>query len=293
MPRLAIIGPGAIGGSVAAALTENRQHDLVLCARRPLAGITVETPQRTLRVESEVLTDPAAATPVDWVLVATKAYDADSAAPWLARLRRPDTRVAVLQNGVEHLARFAPHVPADQIVPVVVNLPAERVEPTLIRQRGPGVLTVASDSGGRAFAALFAGTAMELVLTDDFKSAAWRKLCLNAAGIVSALLLQPSGIMRREDVADVARGIIREGIAVGRAEGAVLEDELAETIVNTYRQAPPDGINSLHADRIAGRPMEIDARNGVILRLGHRHGIATPCNQMAVALLTAMTQAGH
>ena len=51
-----------------------------------------------------------------------------------------------------------------------------------------------------------------------------------------------------------------------------------------------DSVNSLHADRLARRPTEIDARNGVIVRLGRKHGIPTPCNQMAVALMEAMTR---
>ena len=54
-----------------------------------------------------------------------------------------------------------------------------------------------------------------------------------------------------------------------------------------YRAGPADGINSLHADRLAGRPMEIDARNGVIVRKGAAYGIATPVNAMVVALLEA------
>jgi len=47
-------------------------------------------------------------------------------------------------------------------------------------------------------------------------------------------------------------------------------------------------VNSIHADRDAGRPMEIDARNGVIVCLDRTHGIPTPCNQLAVTLLEAM-----
>jgi 2-dehydropantoate 2-reductase len=76
-------------------------------------------------------------------------------------------------------------------------------------------------------------------------------------------------------------------VAVGRAEGADLPSDLPDTVVANYRAAPADGINSLHADRAAGRPMELDARNGVIVRLGARHGIATPVNAMVVALINA------
>jgi 2-dehydropantoate 2-reductase len=79
-------------------------------------------------------------------------------------------------------------------------------------------------------------------------------------------------------------------MAVGRAEGAVFEDGLPEKILASQRAAPPDSMNSIHADRAAGRPMELDARNGVIVRLGRKHGIATPYNDMAVALLAAMAR---
>jgi len=96
--------------------------------------------------------------------------------------------------------------------------------------------------------------------------------------------------MRGEAVGDVARQIVRECIAVGRAEGARLEDSLADTVVQRYRASPPDSLNSIHADRLAGRPMELDARNGVIVRLGKKHGIPTPANAMAAALLEAMVK---
>ena len=97
-------------------------------------------------------------------------------------------------------------------------------------------------------------------------------------------------MLREEALAAFARELVREGLAVARAEGAVLPDDLVETALRSYRAAPPDAINSLHADRLAGRPMELDARNGVIVRLGRKHGLPTPANQLAVALLTAMTK---
>ena len=34
-----------------------------------------------------------------------------------------------------------------------------------------------------------------------------------------------------------------------------------------------------------GRPMEVDARNGAVVRFGRKHGIATPSNEMAATLL--------
>ena len=62
----------------------------------------------------------------------------------------------------------------------------------------------------------------------------------------------------------------------------------ARDILEAQRTAP-DAVKSMLADRQAGRPMEIDARNGVVVRLGRRHGIPTPVNEMVVALLEAST----
>ncbi|MEO6817764.1 MAG: 2-dehydropantoate 2-reductase [Edaphobacter sp.] len=289
MARIAIIGVGAIGGIIAS-LLQQAGHELVLCVRRPLAGLTVETPDGPVAVQATVVTDPAKAPAVDWVLIATKAYDVAGAAKWLERLRTHDTPVAVLQNGVEHRERFAPYVPSDSILPVVVDCPAERQSPELVRQRGVMHLKAPNCELGEAFIKLVAGTAADAVTVPDFTTVAWRKLCHNAAGVLSALLLQPSGVMHNEAIGETALQIISECIAVGRAEGATLDDDVAEAVLRAYRAAPADGINSLHADRLAGRPMEIDARNGVIVRLGKKHGIPTPCNQMAVALLETMVQ---
>ena len=290
MARIAIVGVGAIGGVVAAVLQRAGGHEVVLCARRPLGGLTVETPDGLVVLDATVLTDSAEATAVDWVLVATKAYDAAGAAKWLEWLCAKGAPVAVLQNGVEHRERFAPYVPMESILPVIVECPVERPSPEKIFQRGPMHLKTPDSVAGRAFVALFAGMGVDAVVVPDFTTVAWRKLCHNAAGVLPALLLQPSGVMRGEEIGEAARQIVRECIAVGRAEGAHLGDEVAEAVLTAYRASPPDSVNSLHGDRLAGRPMEIDARNGVIVRLGRKHGIPTPANQMAVALLEAMVQ---
>jgi 2-dehydropantoate 2-reductase len=134
--RIAIIGVGAIGGVIASLLQQAGRHKVILCVRRPLSGLTVDTPDGPVEVKATVLTDPAEARAVDWVMVATKAYDVADAAKWLERLRAEGAPVAVLQNGVEHRERFAPYVPLDFILPVMVDCPAERQAPERVRQRG-------------------------------------------------------------------------------------------------------------------------------------------------------------
>ncbi|MET0552371.1 MAG: 2-dehydropantoate 2-reductase [Vicinamibacteria bacterium] len=293
METIAIVGPGAVGGVLAGWLTKAGRSALTLCGRRAQPALTVETLAGPVAVGAPVHTDPSQARPVGWVLVTTKTYDAAGAAAWFPALVGPATRVAILQNGVEHRERFAPYVDAARIVPVMIDCPAERPSPDRVVQRGPGRMEVASDEDGRAFAALFAGTDLAVALTDDFRTAIWRKLCLNAAGALSALLLRPAGILRDDDLAEVARDLVRECVAVARAEGARLDDATVEETIAACRRAAPDSVNSLHADRAAGRPMEVDARNGAIVRIGRRHGIPTPCNRMAATLLEALAAAGR
>jgi 2-dehydropantoate 2-reductase len=288
--RVAIIGPGAIGGVMAAWLGRTGEHDVTVCARRALENLTVETPTETFSTQPRVVTAPAEAPAVDWVLVATKAYDAESTAAWFSQLTAHGARVAILQNGVEHRARFAPYLAPEKILPVLVYCPAERSEPGRIRQRRAARLVVEEGGPGREFAALFAGTEIAVETTPDFTTELWRKLCLNAPGALTAILLQPNGIFRDERIAAVSRDMMRECIAVARAEGAALDDSMIEGTLDIFRKGPADILNSLHADRLAGRRMEIDARNGAVVRFGRKHGIPTPCNQMVVALLEKLAE---
>jgi len=287
MASIAIVGPGAIGGTVAAWLSQSGRHEVTLCARTLLTELTIETPKGVISAHPRVITDPAEAVPVDWVLVATKTYDASTTGAWLAGLIGPGTRVALLQNGVEHRENFGALVPEDRLVPAIVDIAAERQAPSHVLQRQMGTILVPAGEAGAAFVALFADTPIAVSESSDFLTTAWRKLTLNCSGAVNALVLKPTWIARDEGAASVMRDLMRECIAVGRAEGADLPDTLPDEVIAYYLASPPESINSLYADRLADRPMEIDARNAVIVRLGERHGIATPVSRLVVALLRA------
>lgn len=285
---IALIGPGAIGGTIAAWLAQVPDNAVTICARTPFEELVVDAPEgRTLRASPRVLLDLSQASPVDWVITVTKTYDTEGAARWIERLLGPTTCVAVVQNGVEHMDRFARVVPRERTLPVIVDIPAERSAPGRIRQRRHGDITVPSGALGERFVALFQGTPLTPRTTDDWASVAWRKLALNSAGVVNALTQKPAGVVRNEKAAALMRAIAAESVAVGRAVGARLPDTLPDEVLERFRASAPDSINSLLADRLAKRPMELDARNGVIVRLGALHGVPTPLNAMAVAILEA------
>ena len=286
--RVAIVGVGAIGGALAGLLARAGEHELVLCTRRPLPRLTVTWPEGETQVKARNLTAPEQAGPVDWTIVATKTYDAECAARWFPALCAQGAPVAVVQNGVEHRERFLPYIAAERLLPVVINYPVERSSDGQVNVRGAGTMKVETGDLGRGFAALFAGTAATVELVPDIVTVAWEKLCINAAGVLNPLTQKPNDVLWDEPVSTVAAEVVEECAAVGRAEGAQLRGEMGRRVLDHYRRLPADSINSLLADRLAGRRMEVDARNGVIVRKGREHGIATPLNQMAVALLESV-----
>ncbi len=288
MASVAVIGAGAVGGVVAARLMQSSANTVTVAARSPVESLQITYRDSSIQVSPRVLLEPTEGSHQDWVLVTTKAYDAPGAAAWFPTMVGPHTTVAILQNGVEHRERFAPYAPQNQILPVVVDLAAERVAPGVVTQNGPPRLTVRIGPMGRGLAALFEGTGISVVEVEDFVTAAWRKLCLNVTGAVSALALTADIPGNDPDVADLLTGVVHEAMRVGNAAGASLDPALVGEIVGRFQNGTPQGVNSMLADRLAGRPMEIDARNGAVVRTGAARGIPTPINQALVGLLRAV-----
>lgn len=121
-----------------------------------------------------------------------------------------------------------------------------------------------NDALGAEFASLFEATRVTVSRTDDFLTESWVKLCQNAVnGAVCGLTVRPIAVMRQPLIAEFARTLALECIAVGPAEGAKLNDSIANQIVEQMASIPnaEHHGNSLYYDRRAGRPMEFEARN--------------------------------
>jgi 2-dehydropantoate 2-reductase len=290
MTRILVIGPGAIGCAVGAALIE-AGHEVTFCARQSFARVSLRKAGEEARTfPARVVNSEKDITPAEWVLLCVKAHQVPSAAGWLRAVVGPQSKVAVLQNGVEHRERVSPCVPQlTTVVPVVVDLPATRTAPGEVIWRSRALLTVSDDAAGKEFCALFAGSFVTASTTDDLVTRAWAKLCVNApGGAILALTGQTMRVFHKPGVADVARAILQECVLVGRAEGAKLDDSLIERQMEAFMNAAPDEGNSMYADRMAGRQTEWDTRNAVIVRKGARYGIATPVSAALVPLLAAL-----
>lgn len=293
---VAVVGLGGIGGGAAACLHLAGRHDITACARRPLDRLTLEYEGRDTDVPLRALTDPAQATPVDWVLLCTKAHETPSAAAWLARLCRPRTRVVVFQNGIDHEARVAPLANGAGVVPAIVYYNGERLTADRVRLRrvGEHELTVPDDADGASFAALMQGTPLRVLCSPDFLTLKWRKLLLNAvANPISALVLQRQVVFRRADVHALSLDVLKEAVSVARADGAQLAEDEAERTMEKLLTIAPEIGTSMYLDRLAGRPFEVEALTGAVVAAAERHGIATPLNRMLLTLLRAISEAAE
>ena len=222
------------------------------------------------------------------MVLAVKATQNDDAAGWLARLCGEHTVVTVLQNGVEQVEQVQPLCPSSPVVPGIVWYGAETQPQGWVRlaHRSRGWCCPSGPSA-EDVAELLRGAGCQVDCDPDFITAAWRKLLVNALAGFMALSGRRSGMFRRDDVAALSRRYVAECLAVARAEGARLPDDVVDELVDLFRRRPKDMGTSILADRENHRRLEWDIRNGVIIRKARAHDLATPISDVLVPLLAA------
>ncbi|ORV91645.1 2-dehydropantoate 2-reductase [Mycobacterium interjectum] len=261
----------------------------MLCGHTPRDSIELRPDGADpIVVPGPVHTDPTEVSgPVDVLVLAVKATQNDDAAGWLARLCGEHTVVVVLQNGVEQVDQVRPHCPSSPVVPGIVWYGAETQPQGWVRLRTEARLVLPSGPSAESVAELLRGAGCQVDCDPDFLTAAWRKLLTNALAGFMALSRRRSGMFRRDDVAELSRRYVAECLAVARAEGARLPDDVVDELGGLFRQAPEDMGTSILADAENHRRMEWDIRNGVIIRKARAHGLATPISDVLVPLLAA------
>jgi len=283
-----VIGPGAIGTTVAA-LVYAAGHEVVVCGRtarpslelRPDDGDPIVVPQ-------PVLTDPSEVDgPFDFVLLAVKDTQNEQAAAWLDRVCDQRTVVCALQNGVEQVERVGRFCPESTVVPCVVWFSAETQPDGWVRLRTPVRLVLPETPAATRLADVLRGPRLSIDTDPDFVTATWHKLLVNAVAGLMVLTGRKSGMFRRDDVAAMARAYVAECLAVARAEGAGLGDEMVDQTVRLFTEVPEDMTTSILTDREHGSPLEWDIRNGVVSRKAAEHGLQTPISDVLVPLLAA------
>ncbi|WP_181387189.1 2-dehydropantoate 2-reductase [Streptomyces sp. Act143] len=285
---VAVVGAGAVGGVFASAL-HRAGHDVSLCVRTPFDELVIETSGGTEHVPVTVVTDPADVRPVDWVLLAVKAFDTAGTARWLAALCDEHTTVVVLRNGVEQTDDVQALVPKTTVLPALVYIQAERLAPGHIRHGYGNSLDVPAGPAADRLTRLFQGSGTDIRPQQDLLTAAWRKLMLNAAvNPLTALTLRRMEVMGDRMIRDLAEGLMRETQVVAEAVGARLTGaDVLQTLAFMEEFSDGNGTSMLY-DRLSGNSLEWEALNGAVVRYADLYGIDVPLNRAMTALLHAL-----
>jgi 2-dehydropantoate 2-reductase len=283
MSRLAILGPGGVGGFLAAALTRAGQVDVTVVARES----TVEVIQREgIDVCSVRLGDfharPASVSalrePVDVLLVATKATGLAAA---LERIQTTPPLVVPLLNGLDHMHPLRERFGARLVAAGAIRIEADRPAPGKIVQTSPflRVDLAADDETLRGPLERLASTLIETNVPAEIGASEaqilWSKLVrLNALACTTTAADRPIGFIRTDPTWRAAlEGCIYEASAVASAEGAEIDPagRIAE-----LDDAHAELGSSMQRDVAAGREPELDAIAGSVLRAAARHGLSCP-----------------
>lgn len=285
---VAVIGGGAIGGILAEA-AGTAGHDVTVCVRTSRPRLSVERDGRARPVSARITADPdTAPEPADWVLLTTKAYQIPGTARWLARCCGPRTVTVVVQNGVDHADRMAPFALPGPVLPALAYISARRDAPDRVVHAFGERLVVPLGQTGARFAALLAGSPVTVEQSDDFYTAAWRKLLVNvAANPVTALTGRPLGVLGEPGIPPLVHGLLSEAVAAAAASGARLSGDDVTATMDFYARLADGTGTSMLEDRLAGRPTEHDEITGAVVRAADKHGVDVPLNRTLLALLAA------
>jgi 2-dehydropantoate 2-reductase len=257
---VAVLGPGGVGGLLAAVLP-----NALVVSRSPLTEIQLRSVilgDRTTAVRSvATLTDP-----VDVLFIATKATGLQEA---VERIAVQPATVVPLLNGVEHLAFLRERF--DDVVAATIRVEATRVAPGVIEQTSPFLRVELS--AHPEVAELLNAAGIEAAVVAGEAQVMWSKLSrLNAIALTTTAYRAPIGDVRTGHRDDLLR-VIEETAAVAAAEGARID---VPAIEQELEAAHPELLSSMARDVMAGRPPELDAIGGAVLRAAERHGIEAP-----------------
>ena len=163
----------------------------------------------------------------------------------------------------------------------------------MARQAGDVVRVVFGETDGslsergRAIADAFNVSGVPAELTNDVRTGLWSKFLFIAtmAGVTSMARATLAELMPRPEWRDVVVGCLREIEAAGRANGVNFPLDIHDTTLAYIEDNLADLQASMHTDVMAGRPLELEALNGAVVRAGRAGGVPTPINDVIYAML--------
>ena len=286
-PTVAVLGPGGVGGLIGALLARDGHRVICLAGEETAAvlrddGLRVESGQYgdfTAAVEA----DTRLREPVDAVFVTVKQTALTDALNRVPAKVLGDAIVVPLLNGLDHLAVLRERYPAATVVAGTIRVEATRTAPGHIVHSSPFAnLELAAPLEEFAHRLRHAG--LGVTLRDDETAVLWDKLAFLAPFALLTTRYQADVGTVRSARRPELLAVLDEITAVAQAAGAPMT---TGTVLSSFDRAPSTMKSSMQRDAEAGRPLELDAIGGAVLRAGTAHGIETPATARLVAELTA------
>ncbi|MDP9436687.1 MAG: 2-dehydropantoate 2-reductase [Actinomycetota bacterium] len=292
--RTAVLGPGGVGGLLAALLASDGHPVVCLAGEDTTAALR----EHGLRLDSarfgpRVQTVDAVGVldrPVDVCLVTVKATQLDDAVRRVPAQVLGKALLVPFLNGIEHVALLRQRYPEAVVAPATIRVESTRPAPGRVRHDSPfAMVELTAAPGVDRLAQALAHAGLDVRTRDDENAVLWDKLgFLAPLALLTTVAGQPAGVVREQRREDLL-ALIDEAAAVARAEGAPGD---ARAVLAAFDALPPTMRSSMQRDAEARRPTEIDALGGAVLRAAARHGIAVPVTARIVAELQSRGSAG-
>jgi len=298
--RITVFGAGGVGGYFGGRLAE-AGHDVAFVARGAMLealrtrGLRVTSPEGDFTISSIRASDrPAELGPADAVLLGVKAWQVPEAARAVGPLIGLGTFVVPLQNGVEAPDQLIAALGPERVLGGLCRIIARIASPGEIRHEGAepyvgfGELAGGVSERARRLQVAFAGArGLTAEALTDVRAEIWRKfLFISSMSGLGAVTRAPIGPLRTlPETRDLLRRMMEEVRELAAAHGVPLP---AETVAETLAYAdtlPPEGTTSMQRDIVAGRPSELEAQNGAVVRLGRENGVRTPVHDLVYRCL--------
>ncbi|HEV7570843.1 MAG TPA: 2-dehydropantoate 2-reductase [Thermoanaerobaculia bacterium] len=298
--RIAIIGAGGVGGYFGGKLADGGV-DVTFIVR----GATLEAMRtRGLRVDSirgdfvvehpNATDDPASAGHVDAIFVAVKAWQIADAAEQIKPMLGDDTMVVPLENGIDAPDQLAAILGREHVLGGLCGIVSFIAAPGHIRHIGADPFVMFGELDNRRTPRVEAlrdeclRAGVQADIPADIHHALWSKFVFIApmSGIGAATRV-PIGVWRAmPETRELAIKAIREIVDVAAARGVDLGgDEAVDRTLSRFDGLPTESTSSLQRDIIDGKPSELDAQLGAVIRLGRESNIPTPVCEMLLGLL--------
>jgi 2-dehydropantoate 2-reductase len=280
--RVAVLGPGGIGGLLAALLARDGNSVEVLASETTSHAIA----ERGLRVESQrfgdfqvpVRSGARLEGPVDACLITVKNTQLREALERVPSDVLGEGLVVPFLNGIEHVDLLRTIYPPSNVAAATMRVETARVEPGFIRHTSPFASVEIAASGANRdrverVAAHLKAVGLDIRVRDNETSMLWDKLSLLAPlALLTTHERANAGAIRTRRRADTL-AVILEVAAVAAAEGIAIDPEAVARVLDSV---PETMESSMQRDQAAGRPLEIDAIGGAVVRRAARAGVDVP-----------------